>query len=533
MITAAPAKSFARFRKLVRIGVAFELVLIALSVCLRETAFGVHIGNFLLLTHYPVLMAIMYFGFGEGFLGAVLWTILCGLIGLLMFGAVWGLCFYLVSRLCIRVLAWLGLRTEQKLVLKGGLAALCIVVLVWLGISALGARQVQFTASPEVRSTVDANTAFALELYNRLKEQPGNLFFSPFSISTALAMTYAGARGQTATEMAETLHFNLPAENQHAAFGVLVERMKNIQRHGRITLAIASSLWCQHDYKFTDEFLRLIRKYYGGEARQVDFRHAPETAAREINDWVSSKTKRKIKAMVEPSQFTTDSRLVLCNAIYFKGKWLHQFKPKDTKPAPFHVGPEKTVLVPMMYQSSDFKVAYTDDDVQLLELPYAGNAVSMVILLPEIGDEAGDIHQPPLLDLERKLTLTNLRAWLEKLDRDSPGKTAVWLPKFVVTHSSNLSDELKALGMASAFGPSADFSGMDGTTNLFVSDVVHMAHVEVEETGTTATAVSVSFMPAKSMANQFRVDRPFIFLIRDNGSGTILFLGRVVDPTQQ
>lgn len=157
-------------------------------------------------------------------------------------------------------------------------------------------------------------------------------------------MTYAGARGQTATEMAETLQFNLSAENQHAALGVLVERMKKIQHGGRITLTMASSLWCQRNYKFTDEFLRLIRRYYDGEARPVDFRGAPETAAREINDWVWSETKGKIKAMVEPARFARETRLVLCNAIYFKGKWLHQFKPKDTKPAPFHVSLQKRCL---------------------------------------------------------------------------------------------------------------------------------------------------------------------------------------------
>jgi serpin B len=359
------------------------------------------------------------------------------------------------------------------------------------------------------------------------------LFFSPYSISTALAMTYAGARGGTESEMAKALHFGLPQENLYAAFGALVNRMNKIRRWNRITLATANSLWCQRDYQFTNTFLNLVRDYYGGEARQVDFKRAPETASKEINEWVERRTNRKIKDVVEPHQFTSYTDLVLCNAIYFKGKWLHQFKVSDTKPAPFHVTTNETVTVPMMYQHSEFKTTLNDNyTVALLELAYSGKDLSMIILLPEARFAGPDVEEPGLPGLEQKLTADNLRAWLERLDQANPHKTSVWLPRFTTTQSFDLKEELQSLGMTSAFNADADLSGMDGTTNLFISDVLHKAFVEVNEAGTEAAATTVAVVKTKSQAGIFRVDHPFVFLIRDNGSGSILFLGRIVDPTK-
>jgi serpin B len=393
---------------------------------------------------------------------------------------------------------------------------------------------IPFTASPEVKSAVDGNTAFALDLYQKLKDQPGNLFFSPYSISTALAMTYAGARGQTETEMARTLHFNLAQTNLPVAFGALGARMNRIQRWNRITLTTANSLWCQQDYRFTDTFLNLIHKFYLADARQVDFKHSAPAAAREINGWVERKTKRKIKDAVAPGQFTYYTRLVLCDAIYFKGKWQHQFKVRDTKPAPFHVTTNETVTVPMMSQKAHFKAARSDDDsVELLELPYSGTDLSMIILLPQVGYRMSDEEPPGLPDLERKLTADNLRVWLANLEQAYPHETRVALPRFTTTCGLELTKELKSLGMASAFDDmTANFYGMDGTTNLVISDVIHKAFVDVNESGTEAAAVTLTLVRTAGMAGYFIVDHPFIFLIRENGSGTILFLGRIVDPTK-
>jgi len=413
------------------------------------------------------------------------------------------------------------------------LGFLCVIVLVLNFIPFHSGTPIPFTASPEVKSTVDGNTAFALNLYQTLKDRPGNLFFSPYSISTALAITYAGARGQTESEMAKVFHFNFAATNPPVAFAALDARMNRIQRWSRITLTTANSLWCQQDYRFTDPFLDLIHKFYRADARQVDFKHSATVAAREINGWVERETKGKLKDVIEPGQITELTRLVLCNAIYFKGKWQHQFEVSDTKPGAFHITTNETVTVPMMSQKAHFKLARSDDSsVELVELPYSGTDLSMIILLPQVEYLPPDVEQPGLPDLESKLTADNLRAWLTKLDQANLHETWVALPRFTTTQSFELAKELKSLGMPSAFNENADFSGMDGTTNLFVSDVIHKAFVEVNEAGTEATATTWVRVASRSMSGRFIVDHPFIFLIRENGSGSILFIGRIVDPTK-
>jgi serpin B len=308
--------------------------------------------------------------------------------------------------------------------------------------------------------------------------------------------------------------------------------MNRIQRWNRITLAIANSLWCRKDCSFSQSFLNVARNSYRAEARPIDL-HSPKAAANEINAWVERQTKGRIQNAVDSGQFDHYSRLVLCDVIYFKGKWQHQFKGSDTKPDAFHVTTNETVTVPMMYQKEHFKMILTDDDsVELLELPYSGTDLSMIILLPQIEFSLPDVENPGLLDLEQKLTAGNLRNWLAKLDEASLHEIWVALPKFTTEQSFDLVKPLKSLGMVSAFDGSSNFYGMDGTTNLFISDVMHIAFVEVNEYGTEAAAVSLELVKRKGMANQFIVDHPFIFLIRENGSGTILFLGRIVDPTK-
>jgi serpin B len=512
----------------------FEVVLIALGFLLPEGWLQVEVRNFYLVTHYPLLMAMMMvadsFRVGEGLVSGILLI----LIGLAIMGSIWGGMIYLATPLVKAVLARFFVSKFQKLVLKCSLGLVCLAVLLWMIVSNLPATPIPFTASPEVKSTVDGNTAFAFDLYQKLKDQPGNLFFSPYSISTSLAMAYAGARGQTETEMAKALHFNLAQTNLPVAFGELVARMNRIQRWNRITLKTANSLWCQKDYRFTESFLNLVHTFYRAEARQVDFIHSPQTVAKEINGWVEHQTNLKIKDAVAPSQFTDLTKLVLCNAIYFKGKWQHQFKVGDTKPDVFHVTTNETVTVPMMHQKGHFKMARNDDDsVELLELPYVGTDLSMIILLPQVDYVSPDVEQPGLPDLEQKLNADNLRIWLAKLDQASPHETSVVLSRFTTTQSFDLVKQLQSLGMTSAFDENtANFSGMDGTTNLLISDVIHKAFVEVNESGTEAAAVNLQLAMAAGRADRFIVDHPFIFLIRENGSGTILFIGRIVDPTK-
>jgi serpin B len=511
------------------LGIVFELVLILICFGLSDCWLSVEVRNFTIVTHFPLFLIMDGLRFGENAPTAILGL----LIALAVMASIWGFLIYLVTRLIKGMLDRFVVSQRQKLVVRYGVGFLGVVILLWAIIANWPATPIPFAMSPEVKSTVNGNTTFALDLYQKLKDRPGNLFFSPYSISTSLAMTYAGARGETETEIAKVLHFNLAQTNLPIAFRELVARMNRIQRWNRITLAMANSLWCQQDYRFTDAFLNLAHKFYHAEARPVDFIHSAPAAAKEINGWVEHETKGKIKAVVEPGQFNDLTRLVLCNAMYFKGKWQHQFKVRDTKPTPFHVTTNETVTVPMMSQKAHFKTARSDDDsVELLELPYSGTDLSMIILLPEVDYPSPDVERPGLPDLEQKLTADNLRAWLVKLDHASPHETSVRLPRFTTMQSFDLAKELKSLGMPSTFNDSADFSGMDGTTNLFISDVLHKAFVEVNEAGTEAAAATLALAKTKSMSDRFIVDHPFIFLIRENGSGSILFLGRIVDPTK-
>src|SRR5438477_1935061 len=388
-----------------------------------------------------------------------------------------------------------------------------------------GCRKAETSSSDasEVKSVVEGNTAFAIELYQQLKSQPGNLFFSPYSISSALAMAYGGARGQTEAEMAKALHFSQPSQDTHAAFATLAARMKEIQRRNRVRLTAANSLWCQRDYPFTDAFRSLTRTRYEAEAQLVDFKHAAESACGEINSWVARKTKQKIQNLIGPGQLTDVTRLLLCNAIYFKGTWAVRFDPNNTRPAPFFTSPEHSLQAQMMWQESEFK-AVEADDVSLLELRYTGDDLSMIILLPHAVEG--------LSDLEDRLNAKDLGQWIAGLDQARPAELSVLLPRFKTTQTLELARELAALGMPSAFNRTSDFSGMTGTRELGLSEVVHQAFVEVNEEGTEAAAATAVHAYLKSMSRSVHVDHPFIFLVRENRTGSVLFLGRIVDPSR-
>src|SRR2546421_7160693 len=331
------------------------------------------------------------------------------------------------------------------------------------------------TDSPAVKSVVEGNTAFGLDLYGRLKDQPGNLFFSPYGISTSLAMTCAVARGRTESEMTQTLHFSLPQEEVHAAFGALAARVDKVRSRHRVALATANSLWCQADHHFTEAFLNLTRTGYRAEVRPVDFKNAAGSARSEIAAWVERKTEGRIKDFGGTSKFPPDTRLVLSNAIYFKGNWAVQFDPKNTSLAPFFTSPAISTRVPMMRQKSKFKTADADG-VSLLELRYTGDDLSMIILLPQTADG--------LPDLESSLNSRSLRKWQDALAQATETELVVFLPRFKTTRSFELAKLLEGLGTRTAFDGTADFSGMTGTRDLFISDVVHQAFVEVNEEGT-------------------------------------------------
>jgi serpin B len=374
-----------------------------------------------------------------------------------------------------------------------------------------------------LQTVVKGNNDFAFDLYQELKNAEGNLFFSPYSISTALAMTYAGARGQTEKEMAKVLHFSLKQEPLHSSFSKLQSYLNAIQNKGHIKLSIANSLWAQKGYYFLDTFLELNKKYYGAGLNFVDFATNTEAARKTINLWVEDKTQKKIKELIKPSMINPLTTLVLCNAIYFKGDWLSKFDEKRTVDADFYISPNKTIKVPMMNQKSKFK--FKDfNDFSAIELPYEGNDLSMIIFLPKEIDG--------LRELEKKLTNDNVRIWIDKLSNSYKSKILVSLPKFKTTSEFELANVLIKMGMPHAFRD-ADFSGMTGKKDLFISKVIHKAFVNVNEEGTeAAAATAVVALRGISKTLLFRADHPFVFLIRENKTGSILFLGRIIDPTK-
>jgi serpin B len=385
----------------------------------------------------------------------------------------------------------------------------------------------------DLEAFVTGNTMFALDLYARLKGHPvvkqaqGNLIFSPYSISTALAMTAGGARGATAEQMAATLH--IPGGGNPAmAFGELQEGLQTDAAESGCQLNIANALWGQKGHVFLDSFLSLTKSGYGANLNEVDFGE-PEQARRTINTWIEEQTKDKIKDLIGPGVLGAMTRLVLTNAIYFKGDWAVQFKKDDTRPAPFFLvqdgadGSSKSVQTPMMYQKGTF--AYGEnDDTQVLLLPYKGEALSMLILLPKA---------PATLDsVEGRLDVNSLELQVSGLRKQ---EVQVYLPKFKMTTGAiELRGVLAAMGMKDAFNPAAaDFSGMDGKKDLFLSNVAHKAFVEVNEEGTEAAAATgvVVGIASVRITPIFRADHPFVFFIRDNKTGSILFIGRVMNPT--
>ena len=377
----------------------------------------------------------------------------------------------------------------------------------------------------DAQALARGNAAFALNLYDRLETSDGNLFFSPFSISTCLAMTYTGARGKTATQMAQTLHFTTNQIQLAASFGRLQRQLISEPTKPAIELNLANGLWAQPDHPFLPAFLNVAQEQFRATVRPADFRNQAEAARLEINHWASDQTKGRISNLIPPGLLDAATRLVLVNAIYFKGRWAGEFDPHKTFPSPFAISSTRKLDVPMMSLTANVKYAEVDG-LQLLQLPYAGNDLAMVILLPAEMDG--------LKSMEAQLNEATLDRWLAQATQQ---EVAVFLPKFKLSAQFSLAKTLAAMGMTDACSPQADFSGMDGGRDLYLSAVVHQAFVEVNEAGTEAAAATGVMMRSMAVMRPrptpvFRADHPFVFLIRDLSSGSILFLGRLVDPTR-
>jgi serpin B len=374
-------------------------------------------------------------------------------------------------------------------------------------------------------AVVRGNNQFALALYGRLRAREGNLFFSPYSVSTALAMTYTGARGETAAGMAKALHFSQDPKRLSRDFGSLIGQLHGGGTKRPYRLEVANSLWCQKGDVLRAAFTRPVRNRFRAEVRRADFRGDPEAAGRAINRWVERKTRGKITELIRPATLTPDTALVLANAIYFKARWLGEFQEQATRKEAFHLSAAKTVTgVPLMHQTNECR--YLDGGTfQLLELPYERGQLAMVVLLPKKVDG--------LADLEKALTAERLEAWRA---RAQPYEVHLTLPKFKVTAGFTLEQDLAALGMADAFSEKADFSGISRKRHLFIAQVAHKAYVAVNEQGTEAAAATeveetCSDQPEPKLKKAtFRADHPFLFLIRHTATGSILFLGRLVNP---
>jgi len=380
----------------------------------------------------------------------------------------------------------------------------------------------------DLATLVEGNTQFALDLYGQLAQKPGNKFFSPYSISTALGMTYAGARGQTAKEMAHTLHFALENDRLHPAFGELIHQLQGPNKKREFQLTTANSLWGNNtDLKLNAQFLRITQTDYESGFYLVDFINDAEGSRKKINGWVEDKTKDKIKDLLLPGVIKNNTRLVLVNAIFFKGAWLEQFSKKQTRLEEFTIPGSPAVKVPTMNQEL-FAKHLSNEEFQLAQLPYKDNEVSMVILVPKKADV--------LAELEKKLSPKMLQ---QALAQAKMTNLHVSLPKFKMTEEFSLGDNLIALGMKDAFRVRiADFTGMEEKVSredsLYISKVLHKAFVDVNEEGTEAAAATAVIMIRPTSAPPppvaFKADRPFLFLVRHNVTGSILFMGRVNDP---
>jgi len=381
----------------------------------------------------------------------------------------------------------------------------------------------KFDSVSAVNNVVNSINQFAFDLYPALKNKEENIFFSPYSLSTAMAMTYEGARGKTAEEIRQVFHYPEDIEILRRGYAETINQIN--KKDKKYELHTANALWAQKNYPFLPEYFKTVEKYYGGKVTNVDFAWDTENSRLTINKWVEEQTRNRIKDLIPQGVITSLTRLVLTNAIYFKGNWETQFPKGNTKEAEFRASVDKKVRVPMMFIGGR-KFNYAENEaLQLLELPYAGNELSMLILLP----------RNELSEVEPYLKADKIQDLMKDMRQE---EVDVYLPRFKFETKYLMGGEkgiLGRMGMPTAFSEMrADFSGMTGKPDLYITEVVHQAFVEVNEEGTEAAAATGIIMGAKAvlMKKVFRADHPFIFFIQEKRTGAILFFGRVIDPTK-
>lgn len=377
-------------------------------------------------------------------------------------------------------------------------------------------------ASKGIFRVAGSYNLFGLELYAILKERGGNIFFSPYSISTALSMVYAGARGHTRDEMASALHF--PGENRglHRTSSLLGRRLMAPGESACLEVEIANALWVQKGFRFRKEFIELVQSSYGAFLFPVDFSGNPHAAQTSINVWVEQKTHGRIRGFLDEGMVTADTELVVTDGVYFSGLWSVPFDRENTREGIFRISSNNGIRMPMMQQEAPLRMAVIRG-VSLIELPYGDGSFSLVVLLPE--------ERSGIAALEERLTDRELESMLERLYTSPAVDVSLTLPRFVVADKYELADVLGAMGMKTAFSPHADFSGMTGKKNLSLSAVVHKTYLEVKEEGTEATAATGAVMTKRPKGGAvFKADHPFLFVVLENATGAALFMGRLVSP---
>jgi serpin B len=377
------------------------------------------------------------------------------------------------------------------------------------------------------RTLTHANNAFAIDFYKKAGTEPGNPVFSPYSISAAFAMTYPGAAGETARQMQKVMYWTNAAPKVASDFAELDQLLLAAQKEGAVQISIANALWPQKGYRFRQQYLDLLTQTFKTSLHEADFEKQPEVERLRVNEWVEKQTRDRIKGLMPVGSINNQTRLVLANAIYFKAKWGSPFKTAATHPGPFYLASGDSVNTPLMAIIDDFRFAVMPT-FKLLEMPYQRGKLSMLVILPNATNG--------LSQLNKELSAEKLDQWIKALRTT---RVSVFFPKFTVSFQLKLNDALSALGMPDAFDRNrADFAGMTAEQPpLFMSSAMHKAFVEVTEEGTEAAAATGLVMTPTSAGPRveipiFRADHPFLYLIRHNPSGTILFFGRLNVPAK-
>nr|QWX94540.1 serpin family B-like protein [Platynereis dumerilii] len=379
--------------------------------------------------------------------------------------------------------------------------------------------------SSEVSSVVRASNAFAFAMYRELAKKEGdkNFFFSPMSITAALAMTHLGAAGNTAEEIKSALNAkDINDEDFHSAFSVLNEKL-NTAEDSACILRMANRVFARKNFAVKETFSTATKKHYAAEAQVLDFAADSENSRTTINKWVEDQTNQKIQDLLQPGTINSMTAMVLVNAIYFKGSWLEQFDAKHTRKDNWTLPSKETTKADIMFKDDKFKLSMSNElqGAMYAEVPYKGKELSMGIVLPKKTEDLAAVQDN-----------INVAAYEKMVSETNSMKMMLFMPKFKIETSASLKEMLQSLGISSAFESHADFTNIADASNLYLSEVVHKAFVEVNEEGTEAAAATAAMIALMSMPFEFKATHPFIFFIKDDATGAILFMGRVMNPNE-